>query len=301
MAVDNSTGSSLFKGRVYVCWSRFIGNAANIMLTWSDDPTTEPLTGWKTTPIQLNPNSQTGFVQGSQVAVGPDGTVYVVYDVSVTGGHETFFTKSTDGGVHWSDGVKPPALPPVARSMQTAPFAPIGFKASYRYDSFPYLAVNPVNGDIYVVYPDQPPTTNSAIEFIRSADGGAHFSTPFVLNDVTMTGERLMPSITADVRNNIHVSWFDTRNGANAQTYDIYAARGSLASGTLTWSTSNLRVTPSSVAVSKFNNFIGDYAGIASSEINDGGTLWGFAVPVWSGKNPGTQILQARLLAYTTP
>src|SRR5437016_3355699 len=204
MAMHNSTGSSLFKNRIYVSWSRFnsSGTGSRIMVTWSADQAAT----WST-PLQLSPASQNGAVQGSQVAVGPNGTVYVVYDVAVTGGHQVFFTKSTDGGVTWT-----------TAASKTPIFNELSFSASYRFDSFPYLAVNPVNGDVYVVYPDQP-TANSAIEFIRSTDGGATFSAPVALNDVS-TSQRLMPSITADDQNNIHVTWFDTRNGANAQTYD---------------------------------------------------------------------------------
>ena len=279
MAIDNSTGSSLFKNRIYVSWSRFnsSGTGSRIMVTRSADQAAT----WSAT-LQLSPSTQNGSVQGSQVAVGPDGTVYVVYDAAVTGGHQTFFTKSTNGGVTWDT---PKAITPI--------FNELSFSASYRFDSFPYLAVNPVNGEIYVVYPDQP-TANSAIEFIRSTDGGANFSAPVALNDVS-TSQRLMPSITADDQNNIHVTWFDTRNGANAQTYDIYATRGSLKTGSLVWGASNARVTSSSMTTS--GGFIGDYAGIASSSLDDGGVLWGFAVPVWSGSG-STQILKAALLAY---
>lgn len=300
VTVDNSTGSSAFKGRIYVCWSRFntkgSGNS-RIMLTWSANQGAS----WSA-PIQVSipgsppaqPTGQNGRVQGSQVAVGPDGTVYVVYDCIVSGGHQTFFTKSSNGGVAWTA--------PVA--MTTLPFNELSFTATYRFDSFPYLAVNPnpvsgqSYGEIYVVYPDQP-TANSAIEFIRSTDNGATFSAPIVLNDVT-TGQRLMPSITADPLNNLHVSWFDTRNGADAQTYDIYAARGVLAAGSITWGSANVRVTPPP-SITTSSGFIGDYGAIASTTIPDvdagGPFTWGVAVPVWSGFG-ATQILKAAVLAW---
>ena len=287
IAVDNSTGSSTFKGRVYVSWSRFntSGTGSRIMLTWSGNQA-----GTWSAPIQLSPVSQNGAVQGSQVAVGPDGTVYVAYDVAVVGGHQVFFTKSTDGGVTWPT---PVSITPI--------FTEVNFTSSYRKDSFPSLAMNPAPvsgqtyGEIYVVYPDQA-GANSEIKFISSTVNGTTFSAPIAINDVS-TGQRLMPSITADDRNNIHVAWFDTRNGSDAQTYDIYATRGSFSTGSLLFS-SNARVTPSSMTTG--SSFIGDYGGIASSSLDDAGVLWGFAVPVWTGSG-SSRILKTALLAYTNP
>jgi hypothetical protein len=279
ITVDNSTGSSAFQGRVYVSWSRFNANGpgnSRIMITWSSNQA-----GTWSAPVQISPASQDGLVQGSQVAVGPDGTVYLVYDAGVVGGDQIYFAKSTNGGVTWTT---PTAITPVFNSLS--------FAATYRFDSFPYLAVSPLNGEVYVVYPDQP-TANSSIKFIRSTDGGATFSAPVALNDVS-TGQRLMPSITADDQKNLHVCWFDTRNGSNAQTYDIYQARGSLATGSLVWGTSNVRVTPTSMTTT--SSFIGDYGGIASSSFNDGVFTWGFAVPVWTGSG-GTRILKTAVLA----
>jgi hypothetical protein len=278
MAVDNSTGTSTFKNRVYISWSRFNATGpgnSRIMITWSSDQAAT----WSA-PLQISPASQNGAVQGSQVAVGPDGTVYVTWDTAFVGGHQMYFSKSTNGGVAWTT---PIAITPL--------FNDITFTAPYRYDSFPSLAVGPVNGELYVVYPDQP-TANSTIKFIRSTNGGTTWSTPVVLNDVS-SGQRLMPSITADDQNNLHVCWFDTRNGANAQTYDIYMARGSLATGSLVWGASNVRVTPTSITTNQ--TFIGDYGGIASSSFDDGAFVWGFAVPAWTGSG-NTQILKTAVL-----
>ena len=288
IAVDNSTGSSAFQGRVYISWSRFNSNGpgnSRIMVTSSG---TQGAT-WSA-PVQVSPVSQNGLVQGSQVAVGPDGTVYVCWLTIVAGGNRMFFSKSTDGGASWST---PASITPT--------FQEISFTASYRYDSFPSLAVNPnpvsgqAYGEIYVVYPDQP-NANSSIKFVRSTDGGTSFSAPVALNDVA-TSQRLMPSIAVDDRNTLNVCWFDTRNGADAQTYDIYAARGSVSTGSLVWGVSNVRVTPASITIPAGTSFIGDYGGMASSSFDDGVSIWGFAVPVWTGSG-GTRILKAAVLGY---
>ena len=49
--------------------------------------------------------------------------------------------------------------------------------------------------------------------FVASTDGGASFTSPKVINDVS-TGQRFLPAFTTDTSSVIHISWFDTRNSA---------------------------------------------------------------------------------------
>jgi len=87
-------------------------------------------------------------VQGSQVAVGPGGEVYIAYEVFFAGNkRQHFIAKSTNGGVSFS---VPVAMTPM--------FNDLSFSATYRDNSFPALAVSPVAGKgfIYDVYTDQP-------------------------------------------------------------------------------------------------------------------------------------------------
>jgi hypothetical protein len=288
MTVDNSN-SSTREGNVYVTWTRFTSTDM-IMFTRSTDHGVT----WSA-PVQVSDPSHNGQVQGSQVATAPNGDIYVFYEYSPTPPpgqpqqSSQIFVKSTNGGTTWS-----PAVAKVTGLFD------LSFTASYRFDSFPSLAVGPVNGEIYVVYPDQP-GTNSQIKFIRSTDGGATFSPPVAINDVS-NGQRLMPAISADDQGGIHVSWFDTRNGGpdpanNTQIYDIYASRGTISGGAVVWSP-NVRLTPSSVTVASTNGFIGDYGGICSGSLMDGTVLWGVAVPVWTGGAGSIEELQAAILAY---
>src|SRR5207253_3970709 len=127
-----------------------------------------------------------------------------------------------------------------------------------------------INGNVYVVYADQPnKIVGAEVEFIRSTDGGATFSDPAAIND-SLTGQQFMPAVTVDEAGVIHASWFDTRNSpSDSSVFDIYA----------TFSTDagvmfrpNARVTANSINLCG-STFIGDYAGIAA-----GG---GFAHTVW--------------------
>ena len=54
-------------------------------------------------PIQVSAPAQNGAVQGAQVAVGPQGQVYVAYEVFFVGNkRRQFLTKSTNGGLSFS-------------------------------------------------------------------------------------------------------------------------------------------------------------------------------------------------------
>jgi hypothetical protein len=254
IAVDNSSGSN--SGTVYASWTRFIGNTDMILLSRSTDHGVT----WSA-PVAVSPVGQNGAVQGSQVAVGPNGEVDVVYEVFYVGNlRRQFLARSTNGGVTFS---APVAITPYFNELR--------FNSTYRKSSFAALAVSPVNGNLYVAYADQPSSTLGAqVEFIRSTNGGASFTAPVVINDRS-TGQQFMPALTVDSTGVIHASWFDTRNSpSTASRYDIYATR-SLDSGT-TFSP-NARITPTTVNAGTAS-FIGDYAGIAAAG--------GFAHPVWT-------------------
>jgi hypothetical protein len=205
-------------------------------------------------------------VQGSQVAVGPDGTVYVVWIYSAGNGQaEQFIATSADSPTPFS---QPHAISPL--------FNLLAMWAPYRRNSFPALAVNPQDGDVYVAYADSPSATSS-IEFIASSDHGANFTSWGPLDDDNGTGQRFMPAVAVDANSRtVHCSWFDTRNSPDqtALYYDIYATYGEgSAAGGFTFAP-NARVTAHTIRVEASLGFLGDYSGIAAAG--------GFAHPVWT-------------------
>jgi hypothetical protein len=193
--------------------------------------------------------------------VGPGGEVYVTYEVFFARGlRRHFVAKSTDGGQTFSAPV------PV-----TPLFHDLSFSSTYRKNSFSALAVSPSNGNVYVVYADEPnETVGAEVEFASSSDGGATFSSPAVIND-NSSGEQFFPAVTVDSSGVIHASWFDTRNSPTTTSlYDIFATFSKDAGTTFA---PNARVTATLVNADSVP-FIGDYAGIAA-----GG---GFAHSVWT-------------------
>ena len=264
LAVDNSASS--FAGTVYATWTHFSATSDMIFFSRSTD---HGVTWSK--PIQISTMAQNGAVQGSQVAVGPGGEVYVAYEVFLAGGQgQHFIAKSTNGGLSFG-----------ARVPLTPAFNNLNFPAFYRENSFPAIAVSPVAGKgfIYDVYTDQP-GTNARTAFVRSiAPGRLAFTSPQRLNDKSK-GQRLMPAVATDTNGIVHISWFDTRDsGATTELLDIYA----------TYTKDNgMTFAPNArVTTRQINNggslFLGDYSGIAAAP---NGTT-SFAHPAWTDGGVG--------------
>jgi hypothetical protein len=264
MTVDNSASS--FTGNVYASWTHF--TSASDMVVFSRS--TNHGVNWSK-PIQISTAAQNGAVQGSQVAVGPAGEVYVAYEVFLAGGQgQHFIAKSTNGGV--SFGAPVPLTPA---------FNNLNFGSIYRTNSFPALAVSPVAGKGYVydVYTDQP-GIHARTAFVRSVHpGGSTFILPRHVND-SSKGERVMPAVAADTNGVVHISWFDTRDsGATTELLDIYATYTKDNGASFA---PNVRVT-----TKQTNNggslFLGDYTGIAAGP--NGATS--IAHPAWTDGGVG--------------
>ena len=184
-AVDNNPSSS-FYGRIYVSWTRFIFNPhtggyvqSPIIFAYSTDG------GQTFSTLQLI-SGNVLYGQGSHVMVGPDGTVYVLWDGDTRLGSfdSTWMTKSTDGGDTWT---QPLAIAPLVdiHSPQNSVF---------RVNSFPAGAVAP-NGDVYAAWSTEALNTatsygvdatcfssntvcHAAVYWSKSTDAGASWSTP---------------------------------------------------------------------------------------------------------------------------
>ena len=275
IAVDNS--SSAFTGNVYASWTRFVGNSLTGLTSDSIvfSRSTNLGNTWSSSPMRISLAAQDGAVQGSQVAVGHDGTVYVAYEVFYVGGkRQHFMAKSMNGGASFNT---PVAITPF--------FNDLTFKSTYRKNSFAAMAASPANGDVFVVYSDQPSSTLGAqIEFIHSVDG-SNFTKPVAIND-NSNGQQFFPAIATDSLGSVHVSWFDTRNAKGSSQYDIYATYSKDNGSTFG---TNARVTPSLINAGR-SSFIGDYAGIAAGIATSGTVTTTFAHPVWTsgGFNNGT-------------
>lgn len=164
-------------------------------------------------------------VQGGNVAVGPDGSVYVAYfdstnDESFKGQGEIYVARSTDGGATFSK-------PVVASSFNEVPFRPRTNNFRFWASSFPQMAIGP-QGDVYIVYAARPSDKNADdgdIYLVRSQDGGKSFGRPRRLNADETSRTQFFPTIAVSPKGVIHVMWGDTRDDRAQLRYHIYYTR----------------------------------------------------------------------------
>lgn len=177
--------------------------------------------------------------------------------------------KSTDGGANWTTSV----FSPGAESLDN-----------------PDAAVDPNNGNLYVVYSSRGKNTDqdepappSELYFVASTDGGATWSEPsnFSDDDPARGADQSFPGISVAPNGRIDVAWHDFRNdpffspgklgnmgsSVDQRYWDAYYASSTDAGGT--WST-NTRVTNPSIdgklGVTFNNNDIRGPMGVASSD-----------------------------------
>jgi hypothetical protein len=277
IAVDRSPNSP-FKGNVYVTWTDF-ADTRFINFSRSVD-------GGATfsKPIALSNRGPSIGVQGSNIAVGPNGQIHVVFFDQESDPNTGVFlsgiayVESTDGGRHFT---QPRLIAPISPSLTLTQVTGIG---NVRANSFPSIAAAP-NGDLHMVYGARPVLLGrdrSDVFYIRSTDGGATFSAARKLNDDDTSTTQLFPSVAVTATGAVGVKWWDRRNDP---TFD------SLTDVFMTISTdrgasfgSNFRVTNQNWLFGPIERnlataYHGDYDGIAADG-ND------FFVP-WSDERDG--------------
>src|SRR5215475_8227909 len=175
ITVDNFAGTG--NGNVYLVSRRFggAGGGPGIYFFRSTD---HGATFGPTNGTQITPGAQGAFV-----AVGPDHTIYAFWWAPGS----LLMRKSTDQGETFG----PPVT--VATGLTGGTNGDLGLTgirqgtttpAGFRSNKFPHAAVNPVNGNIYVVYNNRPsPTDKCDIFVVQSTDGGATWGAPIRVND----------------------------------------------------------------------------------------------------------------------
>jgi hypothetical protein len=184
ITVDNFAGSG--QGNVYMI-SRNFGGGNGIFLYRSTDQgnTFGPSGG---TLI-------TSGMQGAFVAVGPDHSVYVFWYNGTT----IMMRKSIDQGVSFGAPVT------VASGLVGGTNGDLGLTgirngtatpSGFRSSEFPHAAINPVSGNVYVVFDNKGAGTDKGDVFIaQSTDGGATFGAPIKVNDDVTTTDQWQPTL----------------------------------------------------------------------------------------------------------
>ncbi len=172
--------SSAYHDRVYVSWTRFIFNPVNgryvqspIFFAYSTDH-------GATFSAPTNISRNVLYDQGSRPIVGPDGSVYVIFEgaTRLSTLDSQWVMKSTDGGVTFGKPTKIADVQDIVTPANTA----------FRVNSFPAGDIAP-NGDLYVAWSTQVKNTDgslcatrtntgchAAAVYSKSTDGGTTWS-----------------------------------------------------------------------------------------------------------------------------
>ena len=257
---DLTTGSSLYKNNLYISWTRF-GTPSGILMTKS----TNAGVNWSA-PVQV---STVSGIQGSELAIGPNGEVYVIY----SGGNTTnviYFNRSTNGGVTFT------ASQNIAEG--TYPVIPITSSGV----TFPSIAVDITggirNGTIYVTWCDSR-NGDPDIFLIKSTNQGNNWSAPVRVNNDAVANGKLQcwPWIALNEQGNIAILYYDSRNSTSTTTIEAWLARST--DGGVTFVNEKLSSTPFAANWPNTDVRFGDYINVdyRGSRI----------VPVWTDLRAG--------------
>ena len=218
-AVDTTPGSPCF-GNVYYSYTKFAGSLGGQAVIQFSRSTDGGATFSEPRAISQKGQDGTIFTQGSNIAVAPNGTVYVVYRTFASSSDPTFkvqVVRSNDCGQHFGKPVTAAVFSPMPRQAAGLTFrtptetwiAADDTNSNVVYVAYMAMAGSPANADIFVA---------------RSTDGGKTWGAPAQVNDDATSKHQFWPAIAVS-NGALHVAWYDFRDsptpGDPAVTNDV--------------------------------------------------------------------------------
>jgi hypothetical protein len=244
ITVDNFSGPG--QGNVYLVTRNFgAGNGIFFFRSIDGGNTFSPNGG------TLIASGSPVNVQGAFVTVGPDHAVYVFFFDENSQPERIRMRKSADQGLTFGPVVDVATLGTgpgfngdlglTGRRDGTATFA------GFRSNAFPQAVVNPVSGNIYVTYTDNPAGVDKAdILFRQSTDGGFTWSAPVRVNDDATTNDQWFPAVAVTPDGaRLGVFWYDRRLDSANNFIDRFGVTGDINNNTVTFGP-NFRITDES-------------------------------------------------------
>jgi hypothetical protein len=267
LAADANPNSP-FHDNVYVAWSKFTGMRAggngngfgSVQIVFSRS--TDGGQTWSNpSPLsQAHNNIAAGGRQGAQIAVGPDGTVYVVWTDTVNKQSVERMAISHDGGASFGQS------PVIAPAPSEFPDALPG--SSFRLSpTFPAISAG-ADGNVYVIWTNYL-NGHGTVQLTRSTDGGKTWSAPSTAGDVPGSSAYFASVTARPTANNVAIVFnaltdvpAGTPPGAGVTSFDAYVARST--NGGATFETPIKLSTASSDPDASSTNslgaqFLGDY------------------------------------------
>jgi hypothetical protein len=296
IGTDNTAG--LFANRRYTTWLDFAGAPSRSWVSRSsDDGMTVSSVGAGATLI----GGQTNSNAGTRIAVAPNGHVFIVYEanppVPVMNNFRTAtyrVSRSDDGGATW-DANGATGVPVHAGTMQ-AWYAPSwgdaknGGKTARLLSSNHWIAVNPANGQVWVVFTTKDASGFGQIYATRSLNEGVTWSPATRITDGTHHSG--FPVIAVASNGVLGVLYVDYDNSGVQTVYRQRFAR-SFDSG-VTWTQTILQSFTTQSLSNGINNFLwGDYEGLTAA-----GTMF---YGVFTGKSIGRANVQFDPIFFRMP
>jgi hypothetical protein len=309
IAVDNNPGSPHY-GRAYVTWTAFVSHSGEyqssaIMESHSDDGGTtwspaQAISGSSSTlcTFQVSgPAGQCDEDQGSTIAIGPNGTVYVAFINEQNNAlwepgdlfeDQYLVVRSTDGGAHWSS---PSFVAGMEDGSRDYPVNVDGRQTLTGYQvrvwGLGNIAASPIDGKLYIVFSDNrngvhdsaSPVTNSDVFIVSSTDQGQTWTAPTQVD--TGAGDQWFPWVDVNSQTGTVGVLYNDRGASNGPTYTAALAEGLPGSFVKT----TLSTAPADPTHSRFfragvpgcetcATFHGDYIGFAYGSDGHGNAVW---------------------------
>ncbi len=213
LTVDQTGGS--LSGNVYVAWSQYNGFAGNNAIFFSRS-TNHGISF--STPYRVNPVAK-GTGSYTDLAVGPDGTVYLTFLTYATPSRPTttvWLLRSTNGGASFQAPVRVANIALFDSSQFSGngfsdcgdgPFACPTDLTFSRFTSNSAVAADAVG--VHVVWSARNGAGQAKI-FVRNSPDGVHWSAPPAQIDAVATGHQWFPDI-ASGDGTINVVFYDSR------------------------------------------------------------------------------------------
>jgi len=236
IAVDNFTGSG--QGNIYLVERDFgPGNGIYLFRSTDDGATFGPTGGI------LIASAAAHNVQGAYVTVAPDHSVYVFY-FDQSSPQAIRMRRSTDQGQNFG------ATVTVATLATTLTNGNLGLGGGFRTNAFPQAAVNPVNGNIYVVFNNKGAGTDKAdIFFTQSTNSGATWSAPVRVNGDSGTNDQWQPTLAIRPDGaQLFISFYDRRLDPSNSLIDVFGTIADISGSEVAFEP-NFRITTASFPV----------------------------------------------------
>ncbi|MFN0151848.1 MAG: T9SS type A sorting domain-containing protein [bacterium] len=274
LASDGDAGSAQY-GRCYATWVKFT-TPFPVFYAYSDNGGSS----WST-PAQINAPPQR--CQGGEVAIGPGGSVNVVWSGVIAASPFTEdyagFARSTDGGTTWTVDENAFDMNGIAGTFPT--------KSNIRVNGLPRLDVDDTGGArdgwIYVVSTEKnlaPAGSDPDVVFHRSTDDGATWSAGIRVNQDPLNNGKFQyfPVVHVDDAGGVNVLYYDDRT-TTSDSASVFLSRSS--DGGTTWS--EFEISDHHFRPSPIGGLGQGYQGDNIALTSVGDTLW----PLWMDNSTG--------------